>query len=184
MQFKSNNNHYQVLGIQSNATEHEIKRKFYEMAKIYHPDVCKDQEAATKFAKISVAYEVLSNKEKRQIYDSSNNFSHSSTKQKKTADGFSTRYRAHKQYKAENQDDYEAYTDYDSYFKKNRKYSKPRRGADININFSISFEEAIKGVKKQVTFIQQQICKSCSEIEHTLCLACGGKGNVYNRSKR
>lgn len=64
-------NYYNVLGIRSNASEQEIKRAFKKLALKYHPDRNKDKPewAKKKFTEVAEAYEVLNDKELRQIYD-------------------------------------------------------------------------------------------------------------------
>jgi len=62
--------YYSILGIERSASEREIKQAYRRLARKYHPDVNPgDQSAETKFKQINEAYEVLSNKEKRQKYD-------------------------------------------------------------------------------------------------------------------
>ena len=62
--------YYEVLGIPKDADENQIKKAFWKLAKKYHPDVNKDDsEAEAKFKEANEAYEVLSDKEKRQRYD-------------------------------------------------------------------------------------------------------------------
>ena len=62
--------YYEVLGLQKGASEDEIKKAFRQLAKKYHPDLNPgDKEAETKFKEVNEAYEVLSDKEKRQRYD-------------------------------------------------------------------------------------------------------------------
>ncbi|KAK1443943.1 DnaJ 1 [Babesia gibsoni] len=60
---------YSVLGVSRNATTDEIKRKFRELAKKYHPDLNPSPDAKQKMAEISSAYELLSDPKKRQMYD-------------------------------------------------------------------------------------------------------------------
>jgi len=62
--------YYSILGVERNASEREIKQAYRRLARKYHPDVNPgDQSAEAKFKQINEAYEVLSNKEKRQKYD-------------------------------------------------------------------------------------------------------------------
>ena len=62
--------YYEVLGVDKNATEQEIKKAYRRLARKYHPDVNKDDENATeKFKEINEAYEVLKDPDKRAQYD-------------------------------------------------------------------------------------------------------------------
>ena len=61
--------YYKILGVQSNATIHEIKSAYRQLAKKYHPDVCKDSNAHERFVLINEAYLILSNEQARNQYD-------------------------------------------------------------------------------------------------------------------
>ena len=61
--------YYEVLGVDKNATEEEIKSAFRKLAKKYHPDVSKEENAAEKFKEAQEAYAVLSDANKRKQYD-------------------------------------------------------------------------------------------------------------------
>ncbi|CAJ0597887.1 unnamed protein product [Cylicocyclus nassatus] len=65
----SKEDYYKTLGIKKDATAKEIKKAYFQLAKKYHPDVNKTKEAQEKFQEISEAYEVLSDDNKRQEYD-------------------------------------------------------------------------------------------------------------------
>ena len=61
--------YYDELGIDQNATQADIKKAYFNLAKKYHPDVNKTPEAKEKFAGINNAYETLSDENKRRVYD-------------------------------------------------------------------------------------------------------------------
>ncbi|MBO6177631.1 MAG: DnaJ domain-containing protein [Selenomonadaceae bacterium] len=64
-------NHYEVLEVAKTATQKEIKKAYYRLAKLYHPDHNKDNpEAEAKFKAVGEAYKILSNENSRAVYDS------------------------------------------------------------------------------------------------------------------
>jgi curved DNA-binding protein CbpA len=67
-ELRDNKKLYEVLGVSPTATENEIKRAYYKLAVIYHPD--KNPEGADKFKEISFAHGILSDADQRRMYDS------------------------------------------------------------------------------------------------------------------
>jgi molecular chaperone DnaJ len=66
-------NYYDILGLDKNSSFKDIKKKYNELVMKYHPDVNKEADAEEKFSKIQEAYNVLSNENKRKIYDTNLN---------------------------------------------------------------------------------------------------------------
>ena len=62
-------NFYSVLNVSKKASQEDLKKAYFALAKKYHPDVNTSPEAKERFAKISVAYDTLSNPDKRRVYD-------------------------------------------------------------------------------------------------------------------
>ena len=65
----SNRDYYEVLGLGKGASDDEIKAAFRKLARVYHPDVSKEENAEEKFKEINEAYGVLSDSDKRARYD-------------------------------------------------------------------------------------------------------------------
>lgn len=63
-------NFYDILGVQPSATKIEIKKAYYKLVRLYHPDKCADPNSKEKFQEIHAAYEILSDDDKRTEYDS------------------------------------------------------------------------------------------------------------------
>ena len=65
----SKRDYYEILGLERNATDSDIKRSYRKLARQYHPDVNKEDEAETIFKEVSEAYTILSDPQRRAAYD-------------------------------------------------------------------------------------------------------------------
>jgi molecular chaperone DnaJ len=169
---------YEVLGLQKGASEEEIKKAFRKLAIKYHPDKNQgDKEAEEKFKEINEAYQVLSDPEKKARYD-----------QYGDADFGANGYGG---YNAEGFDfsDFGGFGDiFDSFFGGGgggrRKKGGPARGSDLEYTITLTFEEAVAGVEKEISISRNEKCETCGGTgakegtEPKTCDKCGGTGQV------
>lgn len=162
--------YYNILGIKQNASDEEIKKAYRQMALKYHPDCNPNnpKEAEDKFKKVSEAYSVLSDSEKRQIYDQYGtvdnriNTPHSA--------GFGN-------WPGINIDDI-----FSSFFSYSTPNQHVQSGTDVQIIIDITLEEAYHGVDKSVSFNRKIICSECKGEggKISACSHCKGYGRVRN----
>ena len=171
----ANKDYYASLGIEKGASEEEIKKAFRKQAIKYHPDKNSgNAEAEAKFKEINEAYQVLSDPEKRARYD-----------QFGTVDGdpgFGGGFGGF------DFSDMGGFGDiFDSFFGGGgggRRPNGPSRGADIEYSVTLTFEEAVFGVKKDVSINRSENCDSCSGsgakagTSPKTCPTCNGSGQV------
>ena len=188
----SNKDYYEILGVNKNATDDELKKAFRKLAKKYHPDANPDNkaEAEKKFKEVNEAYEVLSDPQKRKMYD-----------QFGTADpqqGFGGAGgpfgggNGYYSYSSSGWDDFGDLGDiFSSFFgggfsgqRANRRNNGPRKGEDLNLNIDISFEESFLGVEKEIVISRQETCEVCKGsgakpgTNPIKCPTCGGTGQI------
>lgn len=165
--------YYEVLGVERTATGEEIKRAYRKMALKYHPDRnTGDKEAENKFKEAAEAYEVLSDKEKRGLYDQ---FGHAGLQQS----GF------------------QGFTDFDDIFASfgdifgeffgfggARGRSRVRRGADLRYDLAVDFMDAVFGREMEIEVPRHETCETCQGLgtkggaQPSVCSTCGGRGQV------
>lgn len=173
--------YYQVLGISKNATEDEIKKAYRSLARKYHPDVNpNNKEAEERFKEINEAYEVLSDPEKRKKYDMMGDAFFTPTDE----GGFGYQYSGRDFFADLFGDSFEDL--FSGFFGKSKK-TKINRGENIDINITLSFEEALKGTEKTILFKYDTYCNTCEGSGVDLsrastCPRCKGKG--YSLEKR
>ena len=168
---------YEVLGVAKGATEDEIKKAYRKLAKEHHPDLNPDdKQAEARFKEANEAYETLSNPEKRQKYDQ---FGHAGVDPNFGGGGFSGN--------ADMGDFGDIFSNLGDIFGfggTSTRRNGPARGGDINIHAVLSFEEAAKGVKKQVESPRIQQCDTCSGTgakkgtRAETCRTCQGAGTI------
>lgn len=169
--------YYEILGVSRDATEKEIAEAYRKLALKYHPDRNPgDEEAVNKFKEASEAFEVLSNPEKRAMYD---RYGHA---------GLSGAYQPH-----EFRDVSEIFDLFSNFFGDDLfgdifggfgRGRRPRRGDDIICELTLELHEAALGTTKSVTFERHTICGRCRGTgarpgtQPERCRYCGGRGRV------
>ncbi|MGN0470802.1 MAG: molecular chaperone DnaJ [Acutalibacteraceae bacterium] len=178
--------YYEVLEVQKGASDDEIKKAFRKQAKKYHPDLNPgNKEAEAKFKEVNEAYEVLSDKEKRARYDQYG-FAGVDPNYGAGAGGYGG---------SPFGQDIDLGDIFNSFFggfgggRTQRNQNAPRRGADTEVSVTITFEEAAKGCKKEVSYQNVETCKDCSGTgaaagtQLKSCPACGGSGQVTTQKR-
>ena len=171
--------YYEVLGVSRTANQDEIKKAYRRLARQYHPDVNKDDGAETKFKELNEAYEVLSDEQKRALYD---RFGHSAPGGMSGGGGYGDPFGGADPFS----------TIFDAFFggaaAGPRTQRGPQRGADLRYNLRLSFEEAIFGVDKEIEYRRLEGCPSCRGsgaepgTDPVRCPKCSGSGEVRQRA--
>jgi len=163
---------YELLGVSRDATEDEIKKAFRQQARKYHPDN-KETGSEELFKEINQAYEILSDLEKRNIYDQY---------------GLSGLHSAYGSGPEAGNFGFGDLSDIFSQFfgeaRVHRSSVGPERGMDLRYDLDIDFLEAINGCTKQITVQSHEDCKLCkgsgakpgSKLKP--CRSCNGLGEV------
>jgi molecular chaperone DnaJ len=173
------NDYYEVLGVQRNASEEEIKKSYRKLAMQYHPDRNPgNREAEDMFKEASEAYEVLSDQEKRDVY---NRYGHEGL----TGTG------------------YRGFSGFDDIFSsfgdifgdvfgfstgRSRSRTASQAGADLRYDIRISFMDAALGATTEINLHKYILCTSCrgsgcaSGSSPEVCSRCQGRGQVTQSS--
>ncbi len=175
--------YYDVLGVARRADAATIKRAYRQMAMKYHPDKNPGDSAAEEsFKEAAEAYEVLSDDDKRGIYD---RFGHDGLSSRGFSRGFSSQ-----------QDIFSSFGDifgdiFGGMFGggmggQGRGRARVRRGADLRMALEISLKDAVFGVEHIVEVPRREICADCKGTGAAAggiktCVQCGGSGQVMSR---
>ncbi len=179
---RPNADFYEVLGVDRNASQKDIKKAYRRQARKYHPDV-NPGDAATeqKYKEISQAYEVLSDKEKRQQYD---RFGHAYQQARASgqagAQDFGTFVYEHfgSGSFADIFGDIFGNIATGTGRRRTRVAQQPQRGQDIHYQLPVSFADAITGAQRTLTLTIADRCPECDGLggKATTCPTCGGSG--------
>lgn len=169
--------YYEVLGIERTANGDEIASAYRKAAMKYHPDRNPgDEEAVIKFKESAEAFEVLSDSNKREIYD---RYGHAGLEQNGGGGGYQ-----------DVNDIFGAFGDvfgdsiFGSFFGGGGRRSRQQRGADIRCSVTIDLLEAAKGCSREIHFKRHEACQVChgsgakSGTQPETCPYCGGRGRI------
>lgn len=150
--------YYEVLGVDRNASDKEITSAYRKLAKKYHPDLNHEPGAEEKYKKVNEAYEVLHDKQKRAQYDQ---FGSAGVNGQGGFGGAGQGY-----------GDFGGFGDFGDIFndffggangesQHHVNPTAPTRGEDLDYTLSISFMDAITGKKTQVSYTRSETCPTC-----------------------
>lgn len=165
--------YYEVLGVDRGASDKEIKRAYKRLAMKYHPDRTKgDKDGEEKFKEAAEAYEILSDKQKRQAYDQ---YGHDAFAHGGGSQGFSGY-----------EDIFRHFGDIfgSDFFGGGRQQYQPQKGDDLRYDVHLTLKEAVLGVKKEISYRTLVACEHCKgegmeeggKVE--ICQTCRGSGQV------
>ena len=173
----ANKDYYATLGLEKGASDDEIKKAFRKLAIKYHPDKNQgDKEAESKFKEINEAYQVLSDPEKKETYDryGTVDFDGSGF----GAGGFG----------GFDFSEMGGFGDiFESFFGgggSGRRRNGPQRGTDLEYTVSLTFEEAVFGVEREISIDRSENCETCKGsgakegTSKKTCPTCNGQGQV------
>lgn len=174
----SKKDYYEVLGIDRNATEGDIKKAYRTLAKKYHPDLNPgNKEAEHKFKEVNEAYEVLSDSQKRSNYDQ---FGHAGN----DPNGFGGFSSGGFDGFGGFEDIFSTFFGGSSGFGSSSRRRGPQKGADIREDIVLKFEEAAFGKKVDIRVTRMEDCHTCDGsgakpgTQVKTCGKCGGSGQV------
>jgi molecular chaperone DnaJ len=177
----SKRDYYEVLGVGRDASAEQIKKAFRTLARKYHPDLNKESDAEAKFKELNEAYEVLSDSDKRAVYD---RFGHAGLGG--AAGGFDPFAGA-----GFGGDIFS--TIFDAFVGQGVRGGGASqrtgiRGADLRYHLTLEFEEAIFGAEKEIRFERLEECLTCGGsgaepgTDPIRCPKCNGQGEIRTRA--
>ncbi|MBQ4541719.1 MAG: molecular chaperone DnaJ [Clostridia bacterium] len=183
----ANKNYYDILGVNKNASDDEIKKAYRSLAKKYHPDLNPgNAEAAERLKEVNQAFSVLSDKTKKQNYDNYGDENGPQGFGGFGGGGFGSGFGGF------GGADFGDFGDiFSNIFggafggsRSSRRASAQAQGADIQVKMKLSFVEAAFGVKKNINLNRSETCPHCkgtgakNGTDFTTCSKCSGTGTV------
>lgn len=178
-----NRDFYEVLGVDRGAEADVIKKAYRKLAMQWHPDKNPgDKSAEEKFKEAAAAYEVLSDPEKRSLYD---RYGHQAFAQGGRGGGFGGFENA--------EDIFSSFGDiFGDFFGGGQRSQKqnrnaPRRGSDLRYVTEVSLKEVVEGIEKEIKFEVDENCEPCNGTgaakgsTPVTCTTCGGRGQVVRQ---
>lgn len=172
-------NYYEILGVSKDASSDDIKKAYRTLVKKYHPDLHpNDKEAAEKFKEINEANEVLSDEKKRKEYDFQ--------QEHPNMGGFGGFGGAGGGFGGFE----DIFGDIFGGFGGSRRKAEPSqtKGEDVTLEITLSFLDAAKGTKREISYTRNQPCDKCKGTgakdgkAFKKCDKCGGTGQVQYTS--
>lgn len=174
----NNTEFYDRLGVSKDASQDEIKKAYRKMSKKYHPDINKEPGAEEKYKEVQEAYETLGDEQKRAAYDQYGAAGANGSFGGGTGgfDGFNGGA------------GFGGFEDiFSSFFGgggATRNPNAPRQGDDLQYRVDLTFEEAVFGVEKEVSYNREATCETCSGTgakpgtSPVTCSRCHGQGVI------
>ncbi|MDG6217863.1 MAG: molecular chaperone DnaJ [Candidatus Thermoplasmatota archaeon] len=172
--------YYDVLGLNKDADKREIKKAYRTLALKYHPDKNPSKDAEEKFKEISEAYAVLSDDEKRQLYDQ---YGHAGIDQQYTSEDIFRNADFGDIFRGMGFDFHDIFNQFFGGAGFSQR-TRSRRGADLRYDMEVSLEEAYNGCEKEVRIPRTEPCDVCHGsgakpgTKQETCSQCGGAGQI------
>jgi len=164
--------YYEVLQISKNASQEEIKSAFRKLARQYHPDVNDSPDSEERFKEINEAFMVLSDPEKRSVYD---RYGHEGLRNVNGMPDWNN---------IDPFDIFEQFFGGLGGFGTRQRRNVPRRGEDLYYSIRLSFEEAAFGTDRELEITRDEVCERCKGngaepgTSPETCKTCQGRGEV------
>lgn len=161
---------YKVLGVKRDATANEIKHKYRQLSRLYHPDKNKSKEANEKMVEINEAYSILSDNKKRRLYDRGGMEAVNRQGQMEESGG-------------------DPFDIFGNFFGGGRRRQRDNRDEDLRVKIRASLKDLYIGKEYEFTYTRNAMCPHCrgsgadSLDDVTTCDKCQGQGVIVERKQ-